>query len=57
MSWPEKQYDDILRWQAANPNAPKLSNKEQKDLRLWDSIRHYEKIGKLINELKSLIKK
>ena len=42
----EMQYDDILKWQSKNPNAPALTDKEAKDLELWKSIRKNEEILK-----------
>jgi hypothetical protein len=41
-----KQYDAILKWQSKNPNAPALTDKEAKDLELWQSIRKNEEILK-----------
>ena len=54
----DRQYDDILRHKRDHQGrfpGDALTEKEQKDLTLWDKIRYYERIGRLKNQLRKLM--
>lgn len=54
----DPQYDDTLRhkrdFEGRFPG-DSLTEKEQKDLTLWDKIRYYEEMGKLKNKLRKMM--